>query len=182
VSATAKQANPPSARRGDAQSVEVLVIGGRCAGAPLATHLARAGVSVLLADRASFPSDTLSTHVFQGGAIASLDRLGVLDEVLATSAPPVARGRVLFANGDDRLEAEVPMPEPGPGLAETIAGGVADGTVERRLADWWRWRNDDAAPRHTWAHSFGSTGPPPHVVIQAQRDILSGPDAAERFW
>jgi flavin-dependent dehydrogenase len=40
----------------------VLVIGGRCAGATLATRLARAGVSVAVADRATFPSDTLSTR------------------------------------------------------------------------------------------------------------------------
>src|SRR5204862_1528646 len=30
--------------------------------------------------------------------------------------PPVDRGRVLCAHGDDRVEAEVPMPEPEPGL------------------------------------------------------------------
>jgi hypothetical protein len=67
-------------------------------------------------------------------------------------------------------------------LAETVAAGLADGMLGRRLADWWRWRDEDAVPRHAWAHSFGSTGPPPHVLIQAQRDILARPDAAERFW
>jgi len=375
------------------------VVGGRCAGATLAVLLARAGVSVLIADRARFPSDTLSTHVFQGGAITSLDRLGVLDAVLATGAPVVRRGRVLFANGADRLEAEVPMPEPGPGLppmlcvrrvtldqilhdaaqaagaetldgwgleelvrqdgrvagarlrsrdgerrtvladlvvgadgrqstvareagageyavlpterfgyfayyegvelagepvidiarderlygfgvptdgglylacmmapaaghkafvsdldsawrreierlplvgetvagatmagrprglrsvdtflreaagpgwalvgdaghfkdpapgqgiadalrqavrmAETIAAGLDDGSLDRRLAAWWDWRDRDAAPRHTWAHGFGSAGPPQHILIEAQRHILSRPDASERFW
>lgn len=379
--------------------MQVLVIGGRCAGASLAVHLARAGVSVLVADRARFPSDTLSTHVFQGGAIASLDRMNVLDAVLASGAPPVRHGRVLFVNGSDRLEAEVPMPEPGPGLPsmlcvrrvvldeilhsaareagammldgwgleqlvrrngvvsgarlkarngeqrlvsadlvvgadgrqstvaarvgsgeygvlpterfgyyayyegvetpdrpmidivrddrlygfgipadnglylaclmapaaehesfvadidagwraevgrlpnvdEIVAGatlvgrprglrsvdtylreasgpgwvlvgdaghfkdpapgqGIADalrqaerlavaitagldeGSLERRLAAWWDWRDQDAAPRHAWAHTFGAAGPFPHVLIQAQRDILSRPDAPERFW
>jgi 2-polyprenyl-6-methoxyphenol hydroxylase-like FAD-dependent oxidoreductase len=378
--------------------VEVLVIGGRCAGATLATHLAGSGVSTLVADRATFPSDTLSTHVFQGGAIAALDRLGVLDEVLATGAPPVTRGRVLFANGGDRVEAEVPIPPPGPGLppmlcvrrvelddilhraaanagaklldgwslaelvrdadervvgarlrrrghedrvvrADLVVGadgrqspvarhassseyavlpmerfgyfayyegvpstqppmidivrderlygfgmpadsglylaclmapaadhrefaadveagwerevgrlprinaivaggrragkprglravdtylreaagpgwaligdaghfkdpapgqGIADamrqaeklaGTIASRpadldaaLADWWRWRDTDAKPRHSWAHAFGSSGPPAHALVQAQRDILRRPDAQERFW
>ena len=98
------------------ERADVLVVGGRCAGAPLATWLARAGVRVVLADRASFPSDTLSTHVFQGGAIASLRRLGALERVLATGAPPVTRGRVRFATAGDVLEAEVPMPVPAPGL------------------------------------------------------------------
>ncbi len=395
-----KQAVAPRDRpRPEAHHVQVLVIGGRCAGASLAAHLARAGVSVLVADRARFPSDTLSTHVFQGGAIACLDRLGVLDAVLATGAPPVRRGRILFINGGDRLEAEVPIPEPGPGLpsmlcvrrvaldeilhsaardagaltldgwgleelvrrdgvvagarlkarsgeervvtadlvvgadgrqstvarrvgsgeygvlpterfgyfayyegvetadppvidivredrlygfgmpadsglylaclmapaaeheafvanidaawrrevnrlphidaivagatlvgrprglravdtflreasgpgwvlvgdaghfkdpapgqgiadalrqaerlAGTITAGLHEGSLERRLAAWWDWRDRDAAPRHTWAHTFGSAGPPPHVLIQAQRDILSRSDAPERFW
>ena len=98
------------------ERVDVLVVGGRCAGAPLATWLARAGVRVVLADRATFPSDTLSTHVFQGGAIASLRRLGALERVLATGAPPVRHGRVRFAADGDVLEAEVPMPVPAPGL------------------------------------------------------------------
>jgi menaquinone-9 beta-reductase len=392
VSTSVKQADVPG-------RVDVLVIGGRCAGAPLATHLARAGVSVLVADRASFPSDTLSTHVFQGGAITSLRDLGVLDEVLATGAPEVARGRILFANGGDRVEAEVPMPEPGPGLppmlcvrrivldeilhraaehagataldgwslaglecdgrrvagarlktrdgqertvradvvvgadgrnsavarrvearqyavlpterfgyfayyedvprtgaaiidvvrddrlfgfgvpadtglylacvmapaadhpefaadvdagwereisrlprvgeivaggrragrprglrpvdtflreaagpgwvlvgdaghfkdpapgqgiadalrqserlAHTITAGLREGDLDVRLDRWWHWRDRDALPRHTWAHAFGAAGPPPHVLVQAQRDVLRRGDASERFW
>jgi len=67
-------------------------------------------------------------------------------------------------------------------LAETVAAGLGEGTLERRLADWWGWRDRDAAPRHTWAHAFGSAGPPAHVLIQAQRDILARGDASERFW
>lgn len=379
--------------------VDVLVVGGRCAGAPLATWLARAGVSVAVADRATFPSDTLSTHVFQGGAIAALQRLGVLEEVLATGAPGVRHGRIRFGAGDDVLEAEVPMPMPAPGLpamlcvrrvaldeilhraaaeggaqmldgwgfaeplrdgdrvvgarlrtrdglersiragvvvgadgrnstvarhvsassysvlpterfgyfayyegvatgdppmidivrddrlygfgmpadaglylacvmppaadyrdfaadidagwerelarlprvgelaaggsrvgrprglrpvdtflresagpgwalvgdaghfkdpspgqgiadamrqaerlSEEIAAGLADGRLDRRLAAWWRWRDRDAVERHEWAHAFGAAGPPPHVLVQAQRDTLARRDGHERFW
>ena len=65
----------------------VVVVGGRCAGAPLATLLARAGLSVALAEQARFPRDTLSTHIFQSAALAFLSRLGVLDAVRATGAP-----------------------------------------------------------------------------------------------
>ena len=36
---------------------DVIVVGARCAGAPTAMLLARAGHRVLLVDRASFPSD-----------------------------------------------------------------------------------------------------------------------------
>jgi len=38
-------------------------------------------------DRAEFPSDTVSTHFFQVEGVAVLDRLGVIDRLLATGAP-----------------------------------------------------------------------------------------------
>ena len=41
---------------------DVIVVGARCAGAPLAMLLARQGHRTLLVDRATFPSDTISTH------------------------------------------------------------------------------------------------------------------------
>lgn len=68
---------------------DVVVVGARCAGSPLAIQLARAGLRVAVVDRARFPSDTPSTHFFQTEGIASLDRLGVLDRVAATGAPYV---------------------------------------------------------------------------------------------
>lgn len=66
---------------------DAIIVGARCAGAPLAILLARAGLSVGLVDRATFPSDTLSTHVFQNEGVAVLDRLGVLDAVRSSGAP-----------------------------------------------------------------------------------------------
>ena len=41
---------------------DAIVVGARCAGSPTAMLLARMGYGVLLVDRATFPSDTLSTH------------------------------------------------------------------------------------------------------------------------
>lgn len=69
------------------RSYDAVIVGARCAGAPLAILLARAGLSVALVDRATFPSDTLSTHVFQNEGVAVLDRLGVLDTVRSSGAP-----------------------------------------------------------------------------------------------
>jgi flavin-dependent dehydrogenase len=41
---------------------DVIVVGARCAGSPTTMPLARKGYRILLVDRASFPSDTMSTH------------------------------------------------------------------------------------------------------------------------
>jgi flavin-dependent dehydrogenase len=57
--------------------VEVLVAGGGPAGAVAATLLARAGVRVLLVDRASFPRDKLCGDTLNPGAVAVLARLGL---------------------------------------------------------------------------------------------------------
>jgi 2-polyprenyl-6-methoxyphenol hydroxylase-like FAD-dependent oxidoreductase len=70
---------------------DVVVIGARIGGSTLATLLGEAGLRVLLIDRASFPSPTLSTHYFRGGrAVTVLKHLGVLDSVLALGCPPLA--------------------------------------------------------------------------------------------
>ncbi len=69
---------------------DVIVIGARCAGSPTAMLLARQGHRVLLVDRATFPSDTLSTHLLHPPGVAALDRWGVLDRLRATNCPPIA--------------------------------------------------------------------------------------------
>jgi flavin-dependent dehydrogenase len=47
-----------------AEVFDTIIVGARCAGASLATHLARAGQRVLLLDAAKLPSDQpISTHV-----------------------------------------------------------------------------------------------------------------------
>ena len=68
---------------------DAIVVGARCAGAPTAMLLARKGYRVLVVDRASFPSDTLSTHVIHAPGVAALKRWGVLDKVTASGCPPV---------------------------------------------------------------------------------------------
>ena len=47
----------------DLDTFDVVVVGARCAGAPLATWLSRAGLRVAVVDRSTFPSDVLSTTV-----------------------------------------------------------------------------------------------------------------------
>src|SRR4051794_26896483 len=71
---------------------EVIVVGARVAGATVAALLGEAGVRVLLVERVRFPRSTISTHFFRGsGLVAVLDRLGILDEVLALGCPRITR-------------------------------------------------------------------------------------------
>lgn len=68
---------------------DAIVIGARVAGAPTAMLLARKGYRVLLVDKASFPSETLSTHMITVEGSAHLKRWGLLEQVEATNCPPV---------------------------------------------------------------------------------------------
>src|ERR1700692_2821026 len=73
------------------ESFDVVIVGARCAGSPLAALLARQGAKVALGGRAGFPRDTLSTHIFEADALMFLDRLGVTDQLRATGAPFISR-------------------------------------------------------------------------------------------
>lgn len=73
------------------QPYDAIVIGARCAGSPTAMLLARRGYRVLLVERATFPSDTMRNHYIHGGGIASLQRWGLLDRLIATGCPPISR-------------------------------------------------------------------------------------------
>ena len=68
---------------------DAIVVGARCAGAPTAMLLAQKGYRVLVVDRASFPSDTVSTHVIHAPGVAALRRWGLLDKVVASGCPPI---------------------------------------------------------------------------------------------
>jgi flavin-dependent dehydrogenase len=68
---------------------DAIVVGARCAGSPTAMLLARKGYRVLVVDRATFPSDTISTHIVQPQGVAALKRWELLDRLTATNCPPV---------------------------------------------------------------------------------------------
>ncbi|GIV82053.1 MAG: FAD-dependent oxidoreductase [Anaerolineae bacterium] len=68
---------------------DAIVIGARCAGSPTAMLLARKGYRVLLVDRDTFPSDTLSTHWIHQPGVARLERWGLRERLAATGCPPI---------------------------------------------------------------------------------------------
>jgi 2-polyprenyl-6-methoxyphenol hydroxylase-like FAD-dependent oxidoreductase len=68
---------------------DFIVIGARCAGSPAAMLLARKGYRVLLVDRATFPSDTVSTHIVHPPGMSALARWGLRERLAATGCPPI---------------------------------------------------------------------------------------------
>jgi flavin-dependent dehydrogenase len=75
---------------------DAIIVGARCAGSPTAMLLARRGYRVLLVDRATFPSDTMSTHIVHNPGIAQLHRWGLAERLAATGCPPVDTYRFDF--------------------------------------------------------------------------------------
>jgi flavin-dependent dehydrogenase len=70
---------------------DVVVVGGRVAGAATAMLLARLGHDVVVVDQASFPSDTVSTHSIARSGVVQLRRWGLLDTVLDSGAPAITQ-------------------------------------------------------------------------------------------
>ena len=71
------------------KAFDAIVVGARCAGSPTAMLLARKGYRVLMVDRATFPSDTVSTHILHPLGVSSLSTWGLLDRLTATGCPPI---------------------------------------------------------------------------------------------
>src|SRR6266581_5416330 len=83
---------------------DVIVVGARVAGSPTAMLLARKGYRVLLLDKATFPSETLSTHMITVAGSAQLRRWGLLDKV----EPRIAR-RVPIIYSDFSFATSAPL-------------------------------------------------------------------------
>lgn len=87
----------------------MIIVGARVAGASTAMLLARKGMSVLVLDRAAFPSDTLSTHQVQLPGVARLQRWGLLDRVAAGGTP--ATRTLRFDPGQAVMQGNYPEHE-----------------------------------------------------------------------
>ncbi|MGH7948439.1 MAG: NAD(P)/FAD-dependent oxidoreductase [Candidatus Binataceae bacterium] len=79
---------------------DVVVVGARVAGTAAAILFARAGLRVMLVDKATFPSDTISTHIVLGGGAAVLGRMGVLSMLESVGATRFGRMRTVGPDFD----------------------------------------------------------------------------------
>jgi flavin-dependent dehydrogenase len=95
---------------------DAIIVGARCAGSPLAMLLARKGYRVLLLDKASFPSDTISTHHIHQPGVAHLKRWDLLDKLRASNCPSTRQ--IKFDVGPFAL---VGAPPPADGNYEAFA-------------------------------------------------------------
>jgi flavin-dependent dehydrogenase len=95
---------------------DAIIIGARCAGAPTAMLLARKGHRVLLVDKATFPSDTMSTLLIYPAGMQRLARWGLAERVRAGGCPSIRSWRMTF---DDVVLDGFPWSPDG--VTETLA-------------------------------------------------------------
>ena len=84
---------------------DVIVVGGGPAGAATAWSLARAGVDVLVLDRAHFPRDKVCAEYLSPQASRIFSDMGVLDEIEGAGAAQLA-GMILRAPSGETVNAE----------------------------------------------------------------------------
>lgn len=99
---------------------DAIVVGARCAGSPTAMLLARRGHRVLLVDRASFPSDTISTHNILHRGLVQLQAWGLYERIAATGCPEL--------NKRTRYDGDFPLI----GYAAKSAEGIPSSMCPRR--------------------------------------------------
>jgi 2-polyprenyl-6-methoxyphenol hydroxylase-like FAD-dependent oxidoreductase len=120
---------------------DAIVVGARCGGSPTAMLLARQGFKVLLVDRATFPSDTISTHILWPHGAEILARWGLLPRLAETRLPAICQ-RMTFDVGPFALRGTIPGANEGRGgycprrtvLDSILVNGAAECGVEVREA------------------------------------------------
>lgn len=78
---------------------DVVVVGGRVAGASTALLLARAGARVALVERAAHGTDTVSTHGLMRAGVLQLSRWALLDDLINAGTPHIRQTTFHYADG-----------------------------------------------------------------------------------
>lgn len=74
---------------------DAVIVGARCAGSTLAIALADRGWDVMVIDRDSFPSETISTHGIYPNTLARFEQLGVMDTLRSSHDVPLLASRLV---------------------------------------------------------------------------------------
>jgi flavin-dependent dehydrogenase len=96
---------------------DVVIVGGRAAGASTALLLARAGVRVAVVERSRLGSDTVSTHALMRGGVMQLSRWGLLTGLAAAGTPAI---RTIAFHYPDGGTTQVSL-RPSPGVDALLA-------------------------------------------------------------
>jgi 2-polyprenyl-6-methoxyphenol hydroxylase-like FAD-dependent oxidoreductase len=124
---------------------DAVIVGARCAGSTLAIALAERDWDVLVVDRDTFPSETVSTHFMYPNTLARFEQLGVLDTLRASHEVPMLQFRVL-ALGHEIIGKFTPIDgfggSIGPrrsaldkAIVDTALGAGAEGRFGERVVD-----------------------------------------------
>ncbi len=150
------------------ERVDAVVVGGRVAGSAAAISLARAGRRVVVLDRASFPSDTLSTHLLFPAGVAELARLGALERVLQHAPPRVHHVELIHRgiaarerfDAVDGIDFGLCLPRPELDLALVRTARAAGAEVRERASVQELLWDEDRVTGLRWKDHAGAT----HVI------------------
>lgn len=122
-----------------ASQYDAIVVGARCAGSPTAMLLARKGYRVLMVDRATFPSDTVSTHLIHPPGMTALRKWGLDSLLTASACPPISTyafdfGEVILAGSPGTAESPVSYSPRRTVLDKLLLDAAADAGVDVREA------------------------------------------------
>lgn len=101
---------PDRSPAASARDYDVVIVGGRLAGATLAARLGAQGLHVLVVDKAQFPSapEVPSCPIMYAGAVALLDEIGFTEDLYEHAATRIHAGVVGF---DGMFSARIRVPE-----------------------------------------------------------------------
>ena len=87
------------------EAYDALIVGARCAGAATAMLMARKGMRVLVIDRGSYGTDTISTHALMRGGVLQMHRWGILPRLQEAGTPPVRE--TTFHYGEEAITVAI---------------------------------------------------------------------------